>query len=636
MNGGAGNDRLIGSSRTDVLNGGGDDDRLEGIAARFEGGDGNDVLVVTIDGPTAPSIYGGSSDTSFTDTGSNDRLYLTLSTEPDRLTVTSGGSKHLLLDLNGVSRSVRGIEKLFVDGRAGADTFVVGELNGSGLTDITFDLGRRVTVNGVRTEATGGGFSREVPNEVTTDDGAADTITVLGSALADTVTLAYTDQSCDGGAYTSGCKRAHDLRVERSSSAGTYRIWIGQSVRAEGDRLVVEALAGNDELNASGMGTAGNASTDRIALTLRGGLGDDVLRGTPFDDVLDGGHAGQVQGPDGNDTFTGGLGRDTFFDGGGTDTLVEQFDGDLGLYDNRFVTGTVAANGVDFAAGATVEDLKGIFERAQLTGHAARNVVLIGDADGTLLIGTPGAPGFASVGVSGWSGTASVRTLDGDDLVRVELRNADGARISVDAGTGADRLEVYGTSLRDNVLVDVQGGKGWIRTRRDTETADDGATANDLVAVDHTGITEVHLATRDAGDRVAVRRTGTGVRHTVDLGAGDDVLAVGTNAGLSATRVTWPNTGGNVNSIGAAVVVLGGGGLDRMTVDDTGDSLASTGPTAGELWSDLLKGLGLHADGIAYTGLEDLRIGLGSGSDTFTVTARTARSASRRAPTRPA
>ena len=136
------------------------------------------------------------------------------------------------------------------------------------------------------------------------------------------------------------------VSVQRSKIVGTtvtplYTIVISQSVRSEGDRLVIDARGGNDLLDASGLGASfpdqGILPTNQIAVTLIGGEGDDRLIGTPWDDILDSGL--------GDDTVTGGDGRDEFFDEGGHDTLIETFDRDIGLFDNALVVGEIVGDG---------------------------------------------------------------------------------------------------------------------------------------------------------------------------------------------------------------------------------------------------------------------------------------------------
>src|SRR5690606_36803972 len=122
-------------------------------------------------------------------------------------------------------------------------------------------------------------------------------------------------------------------------------------VRAQGDTLGNDAGGGSDTLNAAAM------AVDSVALTLIGGDGNDTLIGSRYADVLDSGA--------GDDRVTGGAGQDTFRDSSGVDTLVETALSDIGLYNNLLVMGQLAGNGVDFLAGATAEDLGGLFVRAE-------------------------------------------------------------------------------------------------------------------------------------------------------------------------------------------------------------------------------------------------------------------------------
>jgi Ca2+-binding RTX toxin-like protein len=74
------------------------------------------------------------------------------------------------------------------------------------------------------------------------------------------------------------------------------------------DRIVINGLAGDDIVEASGLGTA-------IQLTANGGDGDDVLIGSDGNDVLSGGA--------GDDVLIGGLGLEVL-DGGPGDNVVIQ------------------------------------------------------------------------------------------------------------------------------------------------------------------------------------------------------------------------------------------------------------------------------------------------------------------------
>ncbi|MDB4265389.1 hypothetical protein N9891_01425, partial [bacterium] len=226
-----------------------------------------------------------------------------------------------------------------IDGAAGADTFIVDDLIGSGLQSFQIDYGQSTTTNGTRilTEADDDGkeFRSVVPVLVVSNDGAADLLRVEGSDGDDSFTITAAGENDALQAYTI-------VEVRR---AGSVRIDLTNTVRTEGDSLTIDGKNGNDTLDAVGLGaTTTNPSTgieinatDQVAVTLIGGLGNDRLVGTPFADVLNGGL--------GDDTYTGGDGLDQFFDAGGFDTLVENQDRDIVITDSTFVTGSILGDG---------------------------------------------------------------------------------------------------------------------------------------------------------------------------------------------------------------------------------------------------------------------------------------------------
>jgi len=342
IHGGNGDDRIFGNTATDALYGDGGNDTITGPAATIDGGSGDDSISLVYDTTPWTLLTGG--------TGTNDTLTLYLRPQSDAVTVSKLGAGSLQLGINGVNSTVTGFENLELDGRGGADAFTVNDLEGAGLSTFTIDLGHTFTVNGTKTvplTVDGKTFNRVVPDVTESPDNAADSVTIYGSDAADDKFVL----TASGADAASG--RYSQLAVARSkltrdavthavtATTGLYSITITQSVRSEGDALTVDAGAGDDILDASGLGLAssqqGIAQTNQIAVTLIGGTGDDRLIGTPFDDVLDSG--------DGNDTVTGGEGLDTFIDSGGNDTLIETFDRDIGLFDNALVVGQILGDG---------------------------------------------------------------------------------------------------------------------------------------------------------------------------------------------------------------------------------------------------------------------------------------------------
>ena len=138
----------------------------------------------------------------------------------------------------------------------------------------------------------------------------------------------------------------------------------------------------------------------------------------------------------------------------------------------------------------------------------------------------------------------------------------------------------------------------------------------------HTGLTTIQG--RDGNDEIDIRtisgetrvagdgftQTITYGTNTIDTGNGDDVINVGTMAGVNGDNFT-----GNLQSIDAFLYIQGStqGDVDRLVVDDSGDTTGRTGT----LTDSTIHGLGLAAAGIEYHGIEALHVMLGSGADAF-------------------
>ena len=120
-------------------------------------------------------------------------------------------------------------------------------------------------------------------------DGQADTVIVNGTAGKDRIAVA----SNAGNADVLGlAARVHIAGAE-----------------AANDRLIVNALAGDDVVDASGL------AAGAIQLTADGGDGNDVLIGSAGNDTLLGGA--------GNDVLIGGPGQDILDGGPGNNILIQ-------------------------------------------------------------------------------------------------------------------------------------------------------------------------------------------------------------------------------------------------------------------------------------------------------------------------
>ena len=208
---------------------------------------------------------------------------------------------------------------------------------------------------------------REVPRLIVSPDEDRDVITVEGSDQADNITI--TGRNVEDNAI-------QDVGIVLKDAGGTVvtDILVINAVRHnEGDTLKVKSFAGDDIINAAGLGDSDPDDDvvfpDLVALELYGGDDDDRLTGTPFNDLIDGGR--------GSDTSTGGAGLDRFFDASDAndiDTLIETQDADLALFENYFVTGSILKNLVDepFARDADLVAEQAIIDAIKDDGVAGR------------------------------------------------------------------------------------------------------------------------------------------------------------------------------------------------------------------------------------------------------------------------
>ena len=245
LNGGDGADLVIGSPGNDLI----------------DGGRGNDVALMGAGDDTFVWNPGDGSDTVEGQSGS-DRMLFNGSNANENIDLSANGSRsRLTRDVGNVVMDMNGVERVDVNALGGADTITVNDLSGTDVTQVNLDLSS--------------------PPGSGTGDGQADTVIVNGTNGDDAIVVAG-DAS---GVAVLGL--AAQVNITGSEAAN--------------DRLTVNALAGDDVVDATGL------SAGAIGLTEDGGDGDDVLIGSAGDDTLFGGA--------GDDVLIGGPGQDVL-DGG--------------------------------------------------------------------------------------------------------------------------------------------------------------------------------------------------------------------------------------------------------------------------------------------------------------------------------
>jgi Ca2+-binding RTX toxin-like protein len=258
VDGGAGDDDLIGTDGADVILGGDGSDFVDGQR-------GDDVVALgagELDlftwrpGDGSDRIDGGDGRDALTVSGSSAGEVVSLSAVGERFRVTR--------DVDDVALDTSGLESFSFFSFGGSDRVVVNDLAGTGVDLVDLSL-----------------FDFGVPG------GNNDVVVVNGTAGDDSIAA----ESAGGVVAVTGL--AARVRITGTDPAG--------------DRLEVNGLGGGDAIDSTGLEPA------EMRFLADGGSGDDVLLGGDGDDVLLGG--------DGADVLFAGSGDNVVFGGAGDDVL---------------------------------------------------------------------------------------------------------------------------------------------------------------------------------------------------------------------------------------------------------------------------------------------------------------------------
>jgi Ca2+-binding RTX toxin-like protein len=444
IDGGTGADTILGSQGDDTLLGGDGDDLIVG-------GRGNDVAFMGAGNDLFQWNPGDGSDTVEGQDGF-DTLQFNGANIVENIDISAnGGRVRFIRDIAGISMDLNGVERIDFRALDGADNIVVGDLSGTGVTQVDLDL-----------SAAGGG-----------GDGAQDTVTVQATQGADAIVVTGNA----GGVHVAGLAASTDIVFQEST-----------------DRLVLNALGGDDVVNASGL------QAGAVALTINGGLGVDTLIGSAGSDLINGG--------DGNDTALMGAGDDTFVWNPGDDNdTVEGQDG----FDTLQFNGAVIAENIDISANGTrarfFRDIANVtmdlneVEEIDFNALGGADKVVVNDLSGTdvqavrINLGVPGNVG------DGQSDTVELNATNGDDIIVIF---SSGTSLVIQGLAQQVVIENFESAF-DHLVINGLGG-------------DDVVEASGVV--DPIGIT----ANGGYGDDVLVGGAGN---DTLDGGPGEDVLVGG-------------------------------------------------------------------------------------------------------------
>jgi Ca2+-binding RTX toxin-like protein len=244
LNGGLGDDILIGSEGDDF----------------FNGGDGNDLTLMGAGDDTFVWNPGDDNDTLEGQDGFDTMLFNGANVAENITISANGGRVTFFRNIATVTMDLDDVEAIDFNALGGADTIVVNDMTGTDLTEVNIDLAG--TLNG------------------DTGDGAVDQVIVNGTNGDDVIILSLQD----GALVIQGL--ASEIVIENFDLT---------------DSIVINGLAGDDVVEASGVGPGGPL------LTLNGGDDDDVLIGGDGNDVINGGAGDDVLlGGNGIDLLDGG------------------------------------------------------------------------------------------------------------------------------------------------------------------------------------------------------------------------------------------------------------------------------------------------------------------------------------------
>jgi Ca2+-binding RTX toxin-like protein len=242
LNGGVGNDTIIGSQTNDLV----------------IGGPGNDVAFLGAGDDSFVWNPGDGSDTVEGQTGF-DTLVFNGANVNERIDISAnGGRVRFSRDVATITMDLNAVEGIQLNALGGADTITVNDLTGTNLSQVAIDLG--------------------LPSGSGLGDGQADTIIINATNGADAISVATNN----GVVRVTGLATALTISGFEAS-----------------DRIVINGLGGDDAIDASGLTgvlfTANGGDGDDVLIgsagddTLTGGAGDDVLIGGAGQDILDGG-----------------------------------------------------------------------------------------------------------------------------------------------------------------------------------------------------------------------------------------------------------------------------------------------------------------------------------------------------------
>ncbi|HEY6640751.1 hypothetical protein [Povalibacter sp.] len=410
VDGGAGNDTILGSNGQDALSGGTGNDFIDGQQGndtaflgagddvfQWDPGDGSDI--VEGQAGTDTMLFNGSAGNEIFEASAN------------------GGRARFTRNLGNIVMDLNDVETIDLRALGGTDTLTVNTLSGTDVKRVNVDLAG--TIGG------------------TAGDGQADTVIANGRNASEVIDIV--------GAGNSVAVVGLAAQVNITNSEGAN------------DSLTVNALGGNDTITATTL-AAGVAR-----LTIDGGAGNDRIFGSQGADVILGGNGDDfVFGDNGNDTAFLGAGDDVFqWDPGDGNDTIEGQDGS----DEMLFNGSNANENIDIVANGgrvlfnrdvanVVMDLNGV-EKITFKALGGADNIAVGDMTGTdmesIVIDLAGTPG----GNTGDGHIDAITRSDGNDAGSLSVLSVGDSIAVVD---GPDVLWIDHAESTDRLTLNGLGG----------------------------------------------------------------------------------------------------------------------------------------------------------------------------------
>lgn len=464
VDGGVGNDMIIGSQGADRLIGGDGDDFVDGKG-------GSDVVALGAGNDVFQWDPGDGSDVVEGQDG-NDRLLFNGSNVDENIDISANGTRvRFSRNVGNITMDLNGIEEIDFNALDGADAINVNNLAGTDVTTINLNLNTASS----------------------TGDGKIDSVIVNATDADNTFQIA----SVNNGSLIAISGASPQVNITGAEGAN--------------DSLTINALGGNDTVDAS------NLAANLINLTLNGGAGNDLLIGSQGNDLVNGGT--------GSDSAFLGAGDDVFVwnPGDGSDVVEGQDGHDILQFNGANVDENIdlAANGTRLRltrnVGNVTMDVNGV-EQVNVVARGGADTINVHDLSGTDvtdvnldLAGTPGT----SMG-DGQQDTVNVDGTSNDDVI---VASGDNNGIDVSSLTShvhiagaesTDRLNLY-AGAGDDVVLASGLPAGAIRLKADGGDGDDvlvGSNGDDTLL-------------GGGGDDILIGLQGQDI---LDGGTGDNVL----------------------------------------------------------------------------------------------------------------